>query len=306
MASEAADVKSGYVGGPQRGLQAGPRSLAGLPSLFHETHAPALQAFCPLDPHSYFPGEEPKPRGSVRPTDEAPADTTSPVRLAHQALGRPVGRRAPGLPWKGTDAGVNSTSQPGPLFPTKRWRPRRAGGGGHARGRPPGLTLAADQRERRGSQHLDLSEFLSCRTGQRGVIWSWPQEAGPEVNIKGEHTDPVHPARKGWPPAFIWSHSCHCYHGSGPIRPGTTVTPRVPEFFCLVPEQINYISLEFPPLHQSPFTAVVGEKLQCCHCLLSFSAGRCTRGAGGGGRAGELARLPPVPRRPCSAGMGWC
>ena len=238
------------------------------------------------------------PRGGTKAQGEgeAPADATSPVRLAHQAPGRPAGRRAPGLLWKGTDPGINSTSQPGPLFPTKRWRPRRVGGG-RARGRPPGFTLAADQRERRCSQHLDLAEFLSCRMRQRGVIWSWPREAGPEVNIKGECTDPVNPARKGWPPAFIWSRSCHCYHGSEPIRPGTTVTPRVAEFFCLVPEQINYISLEFPPLHQSPFTAVVGEKLQCCHCLLSFSAARCTQGAGGAERASwrDSPRSPGVP-----------
>lgn len=147
------------------------------------------------------------------------------------------------------------------FFLTRRWTPHYAGGGCRW-GKHPRFTLASDQRGRGCSQHLDLLEFLSWQTRQQAVIWSQSHEALLEVNIKANaphrSNGPCEPAEEGL--ALII------------VKTGGSPTSKDHgDSFCLKmllfgTEQINCISLEFPLLHQSPFSADVGEKLYCCLC----------------------------------------
>lgn len=94
------------------------------------------------------------------------------------------------------------------------------------------------------------------------MIWSQSHEALLEVNIKANaphrSNGPCEPAEEGL--ALII------------VKTGGSPTSKDHgDSFCLRmllfgTEQINCISLEFPLLHQSPFSADVGEKLYCCLC----------------------------------------
>lgn len=182
------------------------------------------------------------------------------------------------------------------------------------RGKHPRFTLAADQRGRGCSQHLDLGKFLSLWTGQQGVIWSWSHGASPEVNIKGNtpptSNRPREAAEEGLAPCFhleplgpllrqVRAHPSLSRDHQDCLRPGILLSGT---------EQINCISWEFPCVHQSPFSADVGEKLHCCPCLFELSL--VQRGAPGGPSEDALAEgerragLPPLPRPPCSPGTG--